>query len=201
MARKPKNNADKPDRKRAPGSSTTGKVTNVPADQSSWRVKLQQSRIKFDDEQKEICLAELEEHGLKGRAADAAGVSPNTVLNHLDIDPDFAERYEKAIDHYRDKVVNHVGKLALEGTEVRKYDKKGNIIEEKIEYNSQIVLAEAKRVEPAYRDKQTVDLNAGVGGVVVVPAGKTCEEAVAEGERANEEARLKREAEAAKKAK
>lgn len=199
MTRKPKDKQiPKGKSRKGTQPSSTGKVRNVKADQTTWRVKLQQSRLKFDDEQKALYLTELAQHGLKGRAAQAAGVCPNTVNMHADNDEDFSEARTLAIEEYRDKVVDHVGTLVLEGIEVRKYDKEGNLIEERRDFPIPLITLEARRVEPGYRDKQTIDLNTtGAGGVLLAPAGRSPEEAIKEGEAANEVARKKRDAEAA----
>ncbi len=74
-------------RKGTKGATTTGKK-NPKADQTNWRVKLQQSRLKFDDDQKDLYCSELREHGRKNRAARACGVAAATARRHIDNDPD-----------------------------------------------------------------------------------------------------------------
>ncbi len=147
--------------------SSTGK-TRPRSDQIGWRVKLQQSRLKFDDDQKQIFLQELALHGLKGRASEAAGVCPNTVSKHIKNDPEFEAAVNESVESYRDKFVDHAMTLAYDGIEVKKYNKDGDLVEERRDYPIPLILAELKRVEPGYRDKQTIDLNAR-GGVLVVP--------------------------------
>lgn len=169
----------------AHGRSTTGKVRDVPADQSNWRVKLQQSRIKFDDDQKQVYCQQLAEHGMKGRAAMAADTCRQTVANHMENDPDFAEAVEAALQEYRDmRVEKWIGELAYEGVLVESFDKEGNCIKTKREYPIRLIELELKRIDPGYRDKQTLDLNHG-GGVMVAPAGMTPEQWIAEQEKAN----------------
>jgi len=174
--------------------STTTK-TNPQADQTNWRTKLQKGRIKFDDEQKKIFLAAFAENGLKGRSASAAGVTLQTVSNHQENDPDFAESYDEAVVAYRDKFVDHATNLAYNGIEVKKFNKDGDVIEKRTDYPIRLIELELKRVEPAYREKQTIDLNHTGGGVLVAPGEISVEQAIAEGEKANEEATKAREAE------
>lgn len=167
-------------------ASTTGKgrADKVKADQTNWRTKLQQSRIKFDDDQKETYLLKYAEHGLKGRAAKEAGVCLQTVNNHIDNDPDFAAAVEAAQAEYRDKVVDHSTDLALNGIEVKKYNKDGDLIEERRDYPIRLIELELKRVEPGYRDKQTIDLNHG-GGVMVAPPDMSPEDWIKQQEEKN----------------
>ncbi len=155
------------------------------ADQTNWRKKLQTSRIKFDDEAKEIFLAAFAEHGRKFDAAMAAGVGTLTVSNHCKNDPDFAQAYDEAKAEYRDKFVSKViGQLAYEGVLIeRKIGK--NVIETKRDYPIRLIELELKRVDPTYRDKQEVNISGG-GGVLVVPAAMTPAEWVADQAKKNE---------------
>lgn len=173
MAAKKKKPVAKGKRRKGTPPSSTGKVQNVVADQSTWRKKLQQSRLKFDDPQKDIYLTALADHGMKGRAAAAAGVSMQTVNDHAENDPDFAVGRDQALEAYRDKFVDHATNLAYDGILVKKYNKEGALIEERKDYPIRLIELELKRVEPGYRDKQTIDLNTTGGGVLVAPAGKT----------------------------
>lgn len=158
-------------KKNKPRASTTGRGRKARVDQTNWRVKLRQSRIKFDDDQKKIYLEDLAKHGMKARAAKTAGVSRATVLNHIENDEEFSERYDDALQEYRDGFVDHaVHDLAREGVLVERFDKDGKLVMTKREYPIPIIQMELKRIEPAYRDKQTIDLNHG-GGVMVAPAG------------------------------
>lgn len=111
-----------------PRPSTTGK-RNPKVDQSNWRTRLQQSRVKFDDDQKEIYLRELAEHGLKGRAAEAAGVCPQTVGNHLENDPDFEAAHNAALESYRDTLADEVRRRGRDGWLEPVYNKDGRVYE------------------------------------------------------------------------
>lgn len=162
-----------------PHPSTTGK-SNPVANQTNWRDKLEATRIKFDDEQKIVYANALAGHGLKGRSAQTAGVCMQTVRKHLENDPDFAELVEEALETYRDKFVDHLTTLAYDGVLVKKYNKEGELIEERIDYPIRLIELEAKRVEPGYRDKQQIDINTGNTGVLLAPADKTPEQWVRE---------------------
>ncbi len=198
--------------------SSTGKVVNVKADQGNWRKKMQRSRIKFDDDQKERYLTALRATGLKGSAAQAAGVSKQCVMNHRENDPEFVEAADEALEAYRDIVAAEVKRRGVDGWLEPVFhrgqrvmevvlgddgkpilDREGNMLLKPssiLKFSDRLVELEAKRVDPSYRDKATIDLSGGVSGVLVAPAGMTPEEAVAEGEAANEVARVQRETEA-----
>lgn len=177
--------------------STTGKRRpNV--DQSNWRTRLQESRVKFDDDQKETFLLEYARCGRKGQAAKVAGVSPQTVNNHIDHDPDFEEAVDQALDAYRAMVGGEVRRRGVEGWDEPLYyqgqratepildengaqvkDDEGNPLFRLVsvrKFDGSLLMAEAKRVDPAYRDKALLNLDTGGGGVIVAPADMTPEE-------------------------
>ena len=95
--------------------SSTGKVSNVRADQTNWRRKMQQSRLKFDDDQKERYIECLRATGLKGRAAEFAGVCRQAVQNHRENDPEFVEAADDALEAYRDVVAAEVKRRGVDG--------------------------------------------------------------------------------------
>ena len=190
--------------------SSTGKVHNVQADQTNWRVKLMQSRIKFDDPQKKIYLAALRKHGRKGLACEAAGVSIRTVLDHRDNDPDFDEAVSAALDTYSDFIAGHVKDAGTVGDlkpifhqgvrvvepilnedGVPLLDAKGNPryqYAEVYEKSYRMLELEAKRVDPTYRERSTIGVEGLGGGVLLAPAGITPEQAVKEADEANKKA-------------
>ncbi len=160
---------------------------NPEVDQSNWRRKVQTASIRFDDRAKEIFLEEFASHGRKKHAADAAGVTLHTVRNHLKDDPDFAKAYDGAGESYRDQFVQHaIGDLATKGVAVMAATKDGDIYEARREYPVPLIILELRRIDPAYREKQEIDITSG-GGVLVAPAAMTPAEWVADQERKNAE--------------
>lgn len=160
---------------------------NPISDQTNWRKKLAPGRIKFDDEAKELFLAAFAEHGRKKHAAMAAGVSVLTVVNHCKNDPDFAHAYDEAQAEYRDKfVAKAIEELAYHGIPIYKVNQvTGEMFEERREHPVRLLEIELRRIDATYRDKQEVNLT-GVGGVIVVPAGMTPSEWVADQAKKNE---------------
>ena len=168
-----------------PGKSSTGR-RNPEADQANWRRKMQQRRLKFDDRAKEVYLDVLARTGRKGLAAEAAGVAPQTVNNHIDNDPDFAESVEIAHETYSNHVVSKIEREALEGHTQPIFDKDGREIGEKRIFETQLRLAMLKRFDTAYKERSEVDVNHG-GGVLVAPAEMTPDEWVEAARKMREE--------------
>lgn len=164
----------------------TSRPSKALVDQSNWRRKLQAARIKFDDKAKQIFLSAFADTGLKKRSADAAGVCLLTIIRHQKNDPDFAEAYDEALASYRDKFVGKaINELAYEGIKHERKDKTtGEVIEEWREYPIPLVLAELKRIDPGFRDKQDISIGVG-GGVLVVSGPLSPEEWVADQEEKN----------------
>ena len=158
-------------------ASTTGRIA-PPVDMTDWRQKLNERKIKFDDEQKKIYLAELADHGLKGRAATAAGVALQTVANHRKNDPVFAEAEDAAWQARCDAVRGRIEADALEGFE-RNHYKDGELIKEERVYETPIRLAMLKRHDAEYKDKMDLNVTGSGGGVLVVPMRLTTEEWIA----------------------
>ncbi len=164
---------------------------NPEVDQSTWRQKLRTASISFDDVAKEIFLTEFAKHGRKQHASEAAGTTLHTVRSHQKNDPEFAKAYDQAGEKYRDQFVAHaIGDLATKGVPVMAATKDGDgnveIYEQRRDYPIPIIILELRRVDPAYRDKQELEVNGG-GGILVVPGHMTPAEWVADQERKNAE--------------
>ena len=167
-------------KKKSPGPrATTSGSALATSDQTNWRAKMKPNGLKFDDRAKLDYCIELSKHGLKGQAARTVGLTLQTIQKHRKVDPDFAIMEAEALEEYRDAIVGHVGTLALEGTLRRRFNRDGEVVEEWIEYPTRLIELEAKRLEPAYREKQTLDVNMS-GGIMVAPVEKTPEEWAAE---------------------
>ena len=68
-------------------------------------------------------LCALENTGIVGWAAKTAGVGRRTVYDHKHDDPDFAERWEVALDTAEDNLLGEVIRRAVEGVRVPVYYK------------------------------------------------------------------------------
>lgn len=169
-----------------PRKSTTGGPGKRNVDQTNWRVQLREHRIKFDDDAKKRFLDTLSGCGLMMLSAEAAGVTLNTVKNHIQNDPEFAELFEEAKEHYKDKVVLHVQNLAFNGIKNPIFaGKEGEYKGDKTEYPIRLIEMEAKKVEPAYKDRSEIEHKGG-GGVLIAPAGMSPEDWIKAAEEENE---------------
>ena len=147
----------------------THKVERYQDADGKWRVRLIAQRHKFDEERKTTFLTALAEHGIKGKAAAAAGITTGTVNNHLKSDSDFAEAYLAAQEEYQSKVLLHHQNLIFNGVEKRTFDRNGNIVSEEVQYPIRLIELELKKVDEGYRDKREVSVDV-TGGVLVAPA-------------------------------
>jgi hypothetical protein len=155
--------------------STTGGIGFKPTDQSNWRRKLDQKRLKFDDFAKEIFLNHFKENNLVLKACDAADIAYSTLYLHLENDPDFREAYEQAQIEYKERVVSHVQNLAFNGISNPIFaGKDGEYRGEKVEYPIQLIMMEAKKVEHAYRDRHEVDIKSSSLALSNIVFTKSC---------------------------
>lgn len=147
------------------------------ADQSTWRTRLQAAKLKFDDAAKDRYLTVLAQTGFKSRACMAAGVTRQTVAQHVENDPDFAEAVEEALDKYHARFMEHWDRLVYEGTEepIIGGKDKDEVVATKTVFPTNLIAMEARRVEPGFKERSEVDIKGG-GGVLVVPANASQDE-------------------------
>lgn len=136
--------------------------------EGNWRVKIVSQREKLDDRAKGIFLEHYAEHARMGQAAQAAGVTPQTVRRHMEVDPEFAEACMMAEHNYRDRLIEHHQNLVFEGTTKFTYDRQGNVVSEEKVYPIRLIELELKKHDEGYRDKREVDVKVS-GGVLVAP--------------------------------
>jgi hypothetical protein len=163
-------------------ASTTGGPGKRDVDQTNWRVKMQTSRIKFDDKLKQKFLDEFAFCGRMAEAAYNADVTYACAKYHLDNDPEFMQAFEEAKQKYRDRVATKAQRLIFDGSKdpIVGGKNKDEIIGHKTTEYPNLILAELKRVDPSYTDRQQLDINGGASGVLVAPADMSPEEWIAE---------------------
>ena len=129
----------------------------------------------FDTKAKQVYLNTYREFGLHGMAAKAAGVARQSVEAHFETDENFKLARQQALADYRESVEKEVRRRAMVGWPEPVYYK-GEECGIVTKYSDRMLELHAKRHIPEYRDKQSIDLNA-TGGVLVVPgAAMTAEE-------------------------
>jgi hypothetical protein len=134
----------------------------------AWRVKIVAYRNYFTDEQKEIFLNELADHGRIAFAAGKANTTSSKVSKERQTDPDFDDAVRMALETYRDRVIAHHQELLFKGTVKANYDRNGNLVSEETIFPIRLIELELKKVDEGYRDKREVDVKVN-GGVMVAP--------------------------------
>jgi len=159
-----------PKRNPAVNASTTGGPGPRNVDQTNWRHRMREGRIKFDDDAKLIFLRAFAEHGRMTEAAFAANVTGACVNNHLKIDPDFLAAFQEAKAIYRDKFIKHAQNLMFDGVDepILGGRFKDEVVAHKRVYPLNLIAMEMRRVEPEYKERTEVDMTVN-GGVLVVP--------------------------------
>lgn len=152
-----------------PRESTYGKANPITR-QDTWTRRLRAEQVKFDDETKGRFLEAIVRHGKRALAALEAGVSMQTVRNHMKIDPEFAELFDAALQERADRVTAQIEEEAMEGFEEPIYSQKtGELLGTKRVYETPIRLAILKRYDPEYKDRSETTISGAVG-VLVAPA-------------------------------
>lgn len=158
------------------GAPTKLSVQEVYDDEGNFvKYKLVSSKVKFDDEAREIFLTQLATHGRLGTAARAAGVTITTARRHVSQDPEFAEMMAEAIEVYKDRLINHHQNLVFNGTQKETYDRNGQLVSRETVYPVRLIELELKKHDAGYRDKQEIS-HEHKGGVVVAPGAMSADE-------------------------
>lgn len=133
--------------------------------------------ILFDDERMVIFLQVYAATGRMKHAAIAADVGETTVKDHRKKDPEFDLACKEALAEYRDRVQEQAYKLAVEGWEEPIFGGKfkDQQVGVKMNYATNILAMELKRVNPEYRENHNVNVNVNAG-VLLVPTGMSVED-------------------------
>ena len=91
-------------------------------------------------------LSALEKTGIVAWAAKAAGVGRRTVYDHLHADPDFAEKWEEALDSAEARLEEEVMRRALEGEQVPVYYK-GKVVGHKTRKSDTLLMFAIKNLQ------------------------------------------------------
>ena len=175
--------------RRTGGTKDKSVASRSGSDMATWRKSLQAARIKFDDDAKERFLIHFAETDQLGASAKAAGVCMQTVRDHADNDPDFAEAMVEARETYRDYIRSHVHDFAVLGKDkpiISKTKEGTEIIGHETVWFPAVLQMEAKRVDPSYRENApstNIQVNTGV---LLAPGPQSPEDWIAEQTELNE---------------
>ncbi len=127
--------------------------------------------VVLDEANRETFLAVLETAGSFQAAADAVGVDVKTAYNARKADAEFDAMCESARARYADSIRAEVRRRGVFGW-VEPVFQGGTQVGLVRKYSDRLLELEAKRVDPAYRDKVALEHSGGIGitaGVLVVP--------------------------------
>ena len=128
---------------------------------------------KFDEVRKRRYLEAMMETGEVETSCVRAGVSRVTVNNHRDKDEAFAAAEQEAYVVFKALVIEaEMKRRSIDGIIKPVFYMGERVDGGKIrEFSDMLLIAYAKRHEPAYRDRQTIDHNV-TGGVLVLGGGE-----------------------------
>jgi len=99
----------------------------------------------FNVERQRKVLKVIEETGNISTAAAQAGVSRRTIYNHIEKNPVFAERVELAQARYVAALEGIVADKIQHGVRTKRYDGEGNLVEEIVKDDTQLLLRALER--------------------------------------------------------
>lgn len=116
-------------------------------------------------------LEAYRECGIIVKAALAANLSYSSIANLRKTDPDFEAEMEQAKQMWiAEKLDAPLREIGIDGIKEPIFSPKtGQLLGHKRVIHAQVTLAYARKFDPAYRDKQELDVN-HTGGVLVVTA-------------------------------
>lgn len=165
--RKPRSQSSQP----LPGESAADKGLDMTGFTKMYK---DLKKVKITDELKDAYCDRLLVHGKKTIAAIEVGLHYNTVREHAKIDPGFQEAIAEALAARSQRIVDGLEESALNGEVSLGYDKEGNLISEKVVFETPLRMAMLKRHDPEYVDRKEIE-HTHRGGVLVVPGRLTME--------------------------
>lgn len=117
----------------------------------------------FTRERQQLYCAELQRHGEPAAARVMVGLAESTVRHQETVNPEFASMVAEAMHIYRSRLAQEIDRRAVEGWDEPVYHM-GMLVGYKRRYSDTLLLAQAKRHNPEYRDSIKVDQTTHVDG-------------------------------------
>ena len=122
----------------------------------------------------DVFFSELAKGGYLMASCAAAGYSSSSVYEWRHADPAFAERWEQALAVALERMEKEMDRRAVDGVARKKFLRNGNpIIDpatglqyEEREYSDTLMMFRAKKLDPAYKDRSSVELTGANGGAI-----------------------------------
>lgn len=99
----------------------------------------------------------IESGGMVGKSAEAAGVETATVRYWAKNDPVFEEAYENAKFDTLSVIEDEIIRRGVHGYQ-RPVFYKGKLMDHATEYDSNLIIFRAKKLDPSYRDNQQTNI-------------------------------------------
>ena len=119
------------------------------------------------DARYELFFAALARCGQPGRACIESGVDRTTIYKRRRAEPEFAERWEAALEEFVDTLEREATRRAVEGTEKGVWHQ-GTQVGAERQFSDSLLLAMLKAKRREYRDTSKVELTGADGGPVQV---------------------------------
>lgn len=139
-----------------------------PDDEPSFVAPFRKRKYVLSDYLKHKLIEYMRAYGRPYQAARYIGISKKCIEEHLDSDPEFAEEYDLARGEFMEGIDQEVRRRAIEGWEEPVFQM-GLFVGYVRKYSDTLLMAYAKRHDPGYREKQSLDVTMA-GGVMVIPA-------------------------------
>lgn len=117
----------------------------------------------FTAERKDLYFKELEKHGEPPIAREVIGVSHTTISRHRKEDENFTKRESQAMETYRSKIAAEIHRRGIDGW-LEPVFQGGVKVGAKIKFSDVLLLAQARRHIPEYREKMQIDQTTKVEG-------------------------------------
>lgn len=147
------------------GGPTPEQKPSLRTDYANWKDiwKVGNKTVqKFNNIQRGRFLAVLSQTDRPATAAAAAGISYSHARSVYRDDPEFAAAWDDARQEYFERVFTEVQQRAIEGElEPIFAGKDGELKAYKIKKSDALLIMEAKRVNPEYKDKKEIDVTTG----------------------------------------
>lgn len=136
-----------------------GKAPIQPEDRGATRKTTKTNKQQpWTQKRKEQYCAELAKHGRPGIAAKAVGSSRRNVIRKRQQDADFDAMCEEAMAAFKEWTIGQVQRHAWEGVNEPVFHG-GQLVGVRRVHNTQLMVLEARRVVPEYREKSSVELS------------------------------------------
>lgn len=122
-------------------------------------------------------LKSLRENGNVLRSCEAAGIERKTAYNHKNDNASFSEQWALALEDYNDLLISEIDRRGRKGYEEPVFFQ-GAKVDTVTKYSDNLLMFEAKKRMPEYRDRVAVDIDYKQQFLILVQQGKITPEQI-----------------------